>query len=276
MIGGLAFGEGPRWHDGRLWYSDFHQRTIYAVDGNGAREAVHAGLPDEPSGLGWLPDGTLLAVFTQSRRVMRAVDPGRFAVHADLGHIATFHCNDMVVDARGNAYVGNFGYDLHGGADPAPADLALVRPDGSAERVARGLQFPNGSVVTPDGSTLIVGETGAGRFSAFPIAADGTLGGRWTWAEIPGAGPDGCCLDADGAIWFADAFGAQLVRVRQGGEVVERRATPMPVFACMLGGPGGRTLYALGTPDDHRRRVAGSRAGAIFATPVDSPHAGFP
>ena len=276
LVDGVDFGEGPRWHDGRLWYSDFYQRAVYAVTTDGDREAMHDDLPDRPSGLGWMPDGRLLAVSMERRLVLRE-DGAALVEHADLTTIATGNVNDMVVDGSGNAYVGNFGFDYEtAGAAFAPADLALVRADGSVEVAATGLRFPNGAVITPDGATLIVGESFGAGYEAFTIAGDATLGERRRWADVPGMAPDGCTLDADGAIWFADALGSQVVRVREGGEVTHRVPTPMPTYACALGGDDGRTLFVLCAPATHPTEVAGKGAGAIFTTPVDVPHAGLP
>ncbi len=275
LVDGVDFGEGPRWHQGRLWYSDFYQRCVYAVSHAGEREAIFSGLDDRPSGLGWLPDGTLLVVSMTERRVLRD-DGGSLVEHADLSDLASWHCNDMVVSASGNAYVGNFGFDLEGGADPVSAPVILVRPDGSAEVVADDVKFPNGSVITPDGTTLIVGESWGGGYEAWTIRDDGTLTERRRWADIPGTAPDGCTLDAAGAIWFADAIGSQVVRVLEGGEVTHRVPTPQPVFACMLGGDDGRTLYALTAPGSHPDQVAGVGGGAIHHVRVDEPHAGLP
>ena len=268
LVDGVDFGEGPRWHDGRLWYSDFYQRAIYSVTVDGDRTVEFGDLDDRPSGLGWLPDGSLLAVAMTTRRLWRE-DDGRLVVHADLGTIATGHCNDMVVDAAGNAYVGNFGFDFETpGAAFAPADLALVRPDGSTEVAATGLAFPNGSVITPDGSTLIVGESFGAGYVAFDIAGDATLSNRRVWASVPGTAPDGCALDGDGAIWFSDALGSQVVRVLEGGRegetVTHRIPTPMPTYACALGGDELQTLFVLCAPHTHPDDVAGKALGAIF------------
>lgn len=275
VVDGVDFGEGPRWHDGRLWYSDFYQRAIYTVTADGTREAVHADVADRPSGLGWLPDGSLLVVAMTSRKLLRA-DGGALVDHADLSSVATGHCNDMVVDREGNAYVGNFGFDFEGGEVPAAADLALVRPDGTVEVAATGLRFPNGAVITPDGTTLIVGESFGSGYAAFAVSPDATLGERRRWADVPGTAPDGCTLDEAGGIWFADAIGSQVVRVMEGGEVTHRLATPQPVFACALGGDDGRTLFALCAPSSRPAEVEGRAAGAIHATTVESPHAGLP
>lgn len=275
LIGGVDFGEGPRWHDGALWYSDFFQRAVYRVTPDGERTAVHADLDDQPSGLGWLPDGRLLVVSMHKRQLLRD-DGGALVPHADLSGVATGHANDMVVDTRGNAYVGNFGFDFDAGATFAPADLALVRPDGRVEVAATGLRFPNGSVITPDGSTLIVGESFGGAYQAFDIHDDGTLGPARLWARIEGSAPDGCSLDEDGGIWFSDARTPQVVRVVEGGEVTHRIPTPMPTYACALGGDDGRTLFVLCARSTRGAEVAGKGLGAIFTVEVDAAHAGRP
>ncbi len=274
-IGGVDFGEGPRWHEGRLWYSDFHQHSIYAVTPDGEREAIHTNLPDFPSGLGWMPDGSLLVVFMKQRRVMREIG-GELVVHADLRDLTAWYCNDMVVDARGNAYVGNFGYDYWNQEPYRPADLVLVRADGSAETAATALEFPNGSVITPDGTTLIVGESFGAGYEAFTIAEDGSLTDRRRWADVPGASPDGCALDSDGAIWFSDARGQRVIRVKEGGDVTHTIETPEPTYASMLGGDDGRTLYALCGPASHHSLSAGKAAGVIYRMRVEHPHAGLP
>ena len=276
VVDGIDFAEGPRWHEGRLWYSDFHQAAISSVGPAGDHRTEYEGLPDRPSGLGWLPDGSLLVVYMVSRRVMRAAGDGTLVEHADLSGVAEWHCNDMVVDAHGNAYVGNFGFDLEARSSYAPATLALVRPDGRVEVAATGMRFPNGSVITPDGSTLIVGQSFGGNFVAFTIDDDAALGHRREWAAVEGTAPDGCTLDAAGGIWFSDALGSQVVRVEEGGVVTHRVPTPLPTFACMLGGDDGRTLYALCAPGSHPDQCAGKAAGAIHAMRVDHAHAGLP
>ncbi|MFT3853418.1 MAG: SMP-30/gluconolactonase/LRE family protein [Ilumatobacteraceae bacterium] len=275
VVDGVDFGEGPRWHDGRLWYCDFYQRAIYTVTEDGHRHAVYGDLPDQTSGLGWLPDGRLLAVSMTNKQVLRD-DGNGFVVHADLSDLATGYCNDMVVDRHGNAYVGNFGFDLFAGEEPRGADLVLVRENGTTQVVASGLRFANGSVITPDGSTLIVGESFGAGYEAFAIDADGTLSNRRRWADVPGMAPDGCTLDAELGIWFADALGSQLVRVVEGGQVTHRIPTPQPVFACALGGELGQTLYALCAPGSQPDEVRGKAAGAIYSVWVDVPHAGWP
>ena len=275
LVDGLDFGEGPRWHDGRLWYSDFYQHRVYAVSPRGARETILDLGSEQPSGLGWMPDGSLLVVAMTARRVLRMAD-GEVTIHADLSEIATWHCNDMVVAADGTAYVGNFGWDIeHDRGHPLAATLAVVRPDGSVQSGPGDLLFPNGSVITPDGSTLVIAETFGGRFSAFPLDADGCPGEGREWAPVPGAAPDGCTLDSDGGIWFADAAGSGVVRVLEGGTITDRLPTPQPAYACMLGGDDGRTLFILTAPGAGADR-AGTGEGCIWTTTVEHAGAGLP
>ncbi|MET0727213.1 MAG: SMP-30/gluconolactonase/LRE family protein [Acidimicrobiales bacterium] len=272
---GLDFGEGPRWHAGRLWVSDFYAHQVSSFGPTGDSR-VEVELDDQPSGLGWLPTGDLLVVAMTSRQVRRVDADGGIHVHADLSGIATGHANDMVVDCRGNAYVGNFGFDTEGGEQPRAADLALVRPNGTSEVVATDLRFPNGSVVTPDGTTLIVGESMGRRYTAFTIRDDGTLDDRRTWAGLDGMGPDGCVLDAEGAIWMADAYGGGCHRVIEGGEIVESVTASLPVFACTLGGPDRRTLFLITAPEFGESVCAGKGLGRIEAVDVDVSGAGWP
>ena len=276
FVDGIDFAEGPRWHDGRLWYSDFYQRTIFSVSEDGDRRAEFADLPDRPSGLGWLPDGTLLAVFMIDRTLMRDDGHGTLIVHADLRPVTPWHINDMVVSDSGVAYVGNFGFDLENQAEFRTTTLTIVHPDGTVEVGPDEMRFPNGSVITPDGRTLVVGQSFGGDYVAFTIGDDGRLSDRRRWAAIEGTAPDGCTLDAGGGIWFSDALGSQVVRVEEGGRVTHRVPTPQPTFACMLGGGDGRTLYALCSPGSHPDQVAGRGAGAIHRMRVEHPRAGRP
>jgi sugar lactone lactonase YvrE len=273
LLDQLRFPEGPRWHEGRLWFSDMHAQQVIAVDPEGKAETVLE-TPHDPSGLGWLPDGRLLVVSMQDRRLLR-LDPGGLVEAADLSSIATYHCNDMVVDAHGRAYVGNFGFDLHAGAPPTPADLALVHPDGRVEVAAAGLRFPNGSVLTPDGGTLVVGESTGACLTAFDVAEDGRLHGRREWARLERAVPDGICLDAEGAIWVASPIGHQVLRVREGGEVTHRIAVEREAFACMLGGADARTLF-LCTAASSDPTQTHTRSGRIEFVRVEVPRAGLP
>ena len=271
----IDFGEGPRWHDGRLWYSDFYQHRIASIGPDGDSRNEFEDLADQPSGLGWLPDGTLLAVFMQTRIVVRE-ENGMLVTHADISGLTTYMTNDMVVHPNGDAYVGNFGFDFAHGEAYRPADLVLVRPDGTAQTAATGLAFPNGMVITPDGNTLIVGETFGSGYQAFDIAADGTLANKRQWAKIDGTFPDGCALDEDGGIWFADALGQQVLRAVEGGEVTDRVPTPQGAFACMLGGADGNTLYIVGAPGPTPADAEGKAAGTIHAVTVPNRRAGYP
>ncbi len=274
LLDGLRFPEGPRWHDGRFWFSDMHAGQVIAVDLSGRSEVV-VEVKAEPSGLGWLPDGRLLVVSMQDRRLLRLDADGLTQV-ADLSDLASYHCNDMVVDAEGRAYVGNFGFDLHAGESPTSANLILVHPDGRSEVAAADLRFPNGAVITPDGRTLIVGESFGGCLTAFDVADDGTLSGRREWAKLEGAVPDGICLDAEGAIWVASPIGkGGVLRVREGGEVTQRIAVENEAFACMLGGPERRTLFICTAPDSNPEKT-GDRGGRIETVEVDTPGAGLP
>ena len=284
LLTGLHFGEGPRWHGGRLWFSDFHAHAVSSVSLDGDVR-VELDIDDQPSGLGWLPDGSLLVVSMTKRQLLRRAPDGTVGVHADLSGVATFHANDMVVDAMGRAYVGNFGFDLAAEmarvgiegvmAAPGLANLALVHPDGRVEVAARGLAFPNGSVITPDGRTLIVAESFGQRLAAFDIAADGTLSNRRVWAPTGDRIPDGIALDAAGRVWIANAAAPECVLIAEGGAVVEVIATDQPCYACMLGGDDGRTLFMLTAPA-LTDPPSPAPAGRILVATVEVGHAGRP
>ena len=275
VLGGLAFPEGPRWRDGRLWFSDMHAHEVVAMTPAGARETVFS--HDGPvSGLGWLPDGRLLVVSMEDRKLLRLEPDGKAVTHADLGGVATGHCNDMVVDAAGRAYVGNFGFVFPGG-EPKPAKMARVDPDGRVVEAAGDLMFPNGTMITPDGKTLIVGESFARRMTAFDVAPDGALSNRRLWAQLPeNALPDGACLDAEGAVWVASPTTNDVIRLKEGGEVLERITADQGCFACMLGGADRKTLFVLtaagSDPEDTKRM----RGGRIETARVEVPGAGLP
>ena len=273
LIGGIDFGEGPRWHNGRLWYSDFHQKTVYSVNLNGERN-VEFTLDDQPSGLGWMPDGSMLVVSMINRQVLRVSSDG-VSVHADLSELATWHCNDMVVSSSGHAYVGNFGFDLDGRAEFCKTVMVHVTPEGDVSVGADGLSFPNGSVITPDEKTLIVGETFGGCYTSFSIHEDGSLSDPSLWAEVPGMFPDGCTMDAEETIWFADASTPRVVRVAKGGKILDEVETPQVPFACMLGGEDRKTLFIL-TADSSGPNQAGSGSGNIWTHNVDVAKAGLP
>ncbi len=274
LTGGLAFPEGPRWRDGKLFFSDMHAHQVLTVDMAGKREVI-CEVPARPSGLGWLPDGRMLVVSMTDRKLMR-LDRDGLKTAADLSKLAPFDCNDMVVDARGRAYVGNFGFDLHAGETPRGTTLVMVAPDGIARIVAEELMFPNGMVITPDGKTLIVGETFGRRLTAFDIGADASLTNRRVWAELGNSLPDGICLDADNAIWVACPTMSEVIRVRQGGEVAERIKVETDAFACMLGGADGRTLFVATAPNSDPEKCRASRNGRIGITQVEVPRAGLP
>lgn len=271
VFDGVDFGEGPRWRDGRLWFSDFYQHVVRALDPATGEAEVVAEVPGQPSGLGWLPDGRLLVVSMTDRRLLRQEADGSLVEHADLSAVATFHTNDMVVDAVGRAYVGNFGFDLDGGGTPTTAALALVQPDGTVEVAADDLHFPNGAAVTPDGRTLVLAETMASRLTAFTVDDDGRLADRRTWAEAPGTFPDGICLDAEGGIWFADPASPRALRITEGGAVDTVVDTTQPCFACALGGPDGRDLFCLTAPSSHHAVVAGAGTARVERARVTTP-----
>jgi sugar lactone lactonase YvrE len=277
LLSGGAFFEGPRWHDGRWWVSDFYRRVVLALDEDGRAETVLS-VEGQPSGLGWLPDGSLLVVSMRDRRVLRRAPGGEVSVHADLSRFCGGPANDMVVGADGRAYVGNFGFDLLGGDEPRPTVLVRVDPDGSAVVAAEDLWFPNGSLLAPDGRTLIVAETFGARLTAFTVEDDGALGDRRVWAELGRASPDGCTLDAEGHVWIADPRGARCCRVAPGGAVVEELAAPegLRFYACMLGGADGRTLLLCAAPDYEERKRTRRLEAVLLATRVRVPHAGWP
>ncbi len=281
LADGLYFGEGPRWHDGRLWFSDFYDHAVKSMDPAG-HVRTELEIDDQPSGLGWLPDGRLLVVSMLRRQLLR-VDADGVKVHADLSALATFHCNDMVVDRQGRAYVGNFGFDLDHAlhtrgvegvlADHPTAVLARVDPDGSLHIASTGMHFPNGSAITADGKVLVVAETLALRLTAFDIAADGALSNRRVWAPVGMRAPDGICMNRDGHVWIANAIGPECVLFAPGGEIIATVATDQPCFACALGGTDGRTLYMLTAPSSVGDIARASRQGRVLCATVATPGA---
>jgi sugar lactone lactonase YvrE len=267
---GFQFPESPRWHGGRWWVSDWGAHQVVSLDAGGGAEVALC-LPSFPLCFDFLPDGRLLAVFSQESRLVRLERDGRTVTHADLSTAATTPWNDIVVDGRGNVYVNTIGFEFPGG-DFAPGSVVLVRPDGRVARVAGDLAFPNGMAVTPDNRTLVVAESYAGQLTAFDIAEDGTLSGRRAWADVGDAAPDGICLDAEGCAWFADVPHQRCVRVREGGEVLAAVDLDRGAFACMLGGADGRTLLVV-TNRWEGPSSAAARQGTCQALTVTAPAA---
>jgi sugar lactone lactonase YvrE len=272
LMTGLVFGESPRWHDGRLWFSDMSASEVMAVDLAGQSEIV-ARVPT--LGLGFLPDGRLLIVSMRDGLLLRRERDDSLVTHADLTSLARHPWNDLVVDGRGNAYVNNIGFDFPGGAF-APGSLALVTPDGVARQVAYGLAFPNGMAVTPDNATLIVAESYGDRLTAFDIAADGGLSNRRVWASLGGGHPDGICLDSDGAVWYGDVPARRCVRVREGGEALETIELDRGCFACALGGADRRTLFLMAAEFPTAAGMAGTRTGQVLTVEAPARGAGWP
>ena len=270
---GLAFPEAPRWHEGSFWCSDIFAGEVLRI-GDGEPQVVLQ-LEGRPSGLGWRGDGTMLVVSMDERRLL-GLPPGDTVpvTIADLAPVATGPANDMIVDDRGRAYIGNFGYDYAAGAERRPARLAMVDVDGTVHAVADDLWFPNGMAITPDGATLLVAETPMSRVTAFAIDADGRLSHRSSFAELEGARPDGIALDAEGALWVASPGTGELVRVAAGGEVLESVDLPVPmVQACMLGGSDGRLLLACASPTHDARTALDERGATLICRRVAVPAA---
>jgi sugar lactone lactonase YvrE len=275
LMTGIAFGESPRWHDDRLWFSDWGTQEIIAVDLEGESEVI-VRVPSFPFCIDFLPDGRLLIVSASDRLLLRREPDGPLVTHADLSTLSEHPWNDIVVDGQGNAYIGNIGFDFPE-AEFAPGTLALVTPHGSARQVADGVAFPNGIVVTPDNSTLIVAESYANRLTAFDITADGSLSNRRMWAELGGGVPDGICLDAEGAVWYGDVPNKRCVRVREGGEVLQTIDLDRGCFACMLGGPDGKTLFMVAQEWSGMESTAEEeRTGQLLASPAPAAGAGWP
>lgn len=274
LLDGLAYVESPRWHDGRLWFAHWGTGEIVAVDLDGHSEVTGHG----PVGLGWtidwLPDGRLLVT---GKELLRREPDGSMVQHADLSGIAPLGCNDIVVDGRGNIYVTSINFEYLAGAKPTSGLIALVTPDGSARQVAGDLSFPNGMVVTPDNKTLIISESFTGRLLAFDIEADGTLSNRRVWAEA--LGPDAICMDVEGAIWTGTKTAGAVVRVREGGEVLQRIDVGRAVLGVMLGGPDRKTLFLLAVEWRGVAQVneaVAARTGQVLVSQVAVPGAGWP
>ena len=241
LLTGLVLTESPRWHDGRLWFSDWAAGEVIAVDLVGNSEVI-VRAPSMPFCIDWLPDGRLLVVSGREGRLLRMEADGSLVTHADLTHLSTHPWNEIVVDGRGNICLNGIGFEFPGG-EFAPGIIALITPDGSIRQVADGVVFPNGMAVTPDNATLILAESYGNRLTAFNIAANGSLSNRRVWADLNGDYPDGICLDAENAVWYADVPNKRCVRVREGGEVLQTIDLDRGCFACMLGGTNNTTLF---------------------------------
>ena len=273
LLTGLAFGEGPRWRDGYLWFSDFYRHGIFRVDENGTEELVLE-VPTQPSGLGWLPNGNLVFV-SMLDRCLKQMDPtGEVSAHADLSHIAGGPCNDMVVGADGTAYVGNFGFEQ--GEAFAQATLAIVDADGTTRSGPAGLDFPNGTVINPEGNRLVIAESYGRRLLSFDIERDGSLTGRQLFADLGERVPDGICLDVEGGIWVGDPANHSVFRVVDGGEITHHIDLELNCYACALGGEDRRTLYLVTAPTSGRGGAADRREGRIERIRVETPGTGSP
>jgi sugar lactone lactonase YvrE len=281
LLDGLGMGESPRWHDGRLWFSNWGTDEIVAVDLRGSTEVLGRGGGGRGWAVNWLPDGRMLVTGAD---LVREEPDGTRVQHADLGHLSPYGWSEMTVDGRGNVYVDSINFDFADftetlGSGKAPGKIALVTPDGHSREVADGLAFPNGMVVTPDNATLIVAESFARRLTAFDIAYDGGLSNRRVWADVTG---DGICIDTEGAVWCSDVGpdeGGVCLRVGEGGDVLDRIEIDRPCYACMLGGEDGRTLFMVVAKwfgPDRIDELIQARTGQVLTAPVDVPHAGWP
>ncbi|MBA3943369.1 MAG: SMP-30/gluconolactonase/LRE family protein [Herpetosiphonaceae bacterium] len=275
LLTDLALGESPRWHSGRLWLSDWGAHELLAVDLAGKRELITS-IASAPFCIDWLPDGRLLVVSGGEGLLLCREPGGSFVTYADLTTLSPYPWNEIVVDGRGNVYVNTIGFDFLGG-EFAPGSIALVTADGAVRQVADGVAFPNGMAVTPDNATLILAESYANRLTAFDIAADGSLANRRTWANLDGGYPDGICLDATGAIWYADVPNKRCVRVREGGEVLQTVDLDRGCFACMLGGIDNQTLFMVAAAWGGAASMeGGQRTGLVLSVEAPAPRAGWP
>jgi len=272
----LAFGEAPRWHDGALYLSDMHAHRVmrYREDREWEVVVEHDGAL---SGLGWLPDGDMLVVSMHDRKVLR-LEHGTLRLHADLSQIATWHANDMIVAPDGTAYVGNFGFDIDAyPVQPRPASIARISPAGEVSVAAAGLWFPNGMVISPDGKTMIVAESATRVLTQFTIGTDGSLSESRLWAALPAdALPDGICLDDEGCVWVASPSSREVLRLREGGEVVDRIATEQEAIACVFGGDDRRTLFILTAESRDPAAAQASRTARVYAVQLNISGAGLP
>jgi sugar lactone lactonase YvrE len=270
---GLKFPEQPRWHEGRLWFSDWGTREVIAVDLAGDDEVILQAA-SFPCCVDWLPDGRLLVVSGREGLLLRRERDGSLVTHGDVSGVSDPAAgNELVVDGRGNAYV-NGGQAL--GESSATGIIAMVSPDGSARPVADGLGFPNGMLIMPDGQTLIVAESYASQLTAFDIAPDGSLSNRRRWAHLGDGVPDGICADVENAVWYADVPNKRCIRVREGGEVLQTVELDRGCFACALGGDDRTTLFMTANQWSGPASMFDETAGQILALPASAPGAGWP
>jgi len=269
LLDGLMFPEAPRWHQNKLWFTDQHAKQIKTVDLHGNSQLI-ATLSDLPGGIGWLPDGRLLVVSMQNRQLL-VMENQKLKLYADLSALASFHCNDLIVDQSGYAYVGNFGYDLHAGEDISSAEIILVTPDGKVKVVSNDVIFPNGMVITKDKKTLIVAETFASRLSSFSIQANRTLSNRKLWASLENGFPDGICLDKNNGIWVACPNTGDVLRIEQGGNITDTVKPIGAAYACMLGGENLTKLFVLTSETDDPKLAAQIKSGRIECVNVSVP-----
>jgi len=275
---GLGMGESPRWRDDRLWFSDMVTQQVRKVDRSGHGEVVTK-VEAGPMGLGWLPDGTMLVVSSMDGRLLRCDPDGSLHTHADMSSLSPYPFSDMVMDSRGNAYITNIGFDFSEGfdGDGLPGSAFLVTPQGEARQVADAMGFPNGLVVTPDNSTLIIAESYANRLTAFDIAEDGSLANRRVWADLGDGVPDGLTLDAENAVWYADVPNQRCVRVQEGGAVLQTIDVDRGCFACVLGGPQNTTLFIVAAQWLGAQSMGSQeKTGQVLAVEVAVPGVGSP
>jgi sugar lactone lactonase YvrE len=276
LLEGILFGEQPRWHEDRLWFSDWGTRELIAVDLEGNREVVLEG-PSFPMCAGWLPDGRLLLVSARDGLLLRREPDGSLVTHGDLSSASDPPAgNELVVDGAGNAYVNGGGFDLMAGEEFAPGVITMVAPDGSVRQVADGLAFPNGMHLSGHGSTLVVAESYAKRLTAFDVE-DGRLTNRRVWAELGDGVPDGICMDSEGMVWYSDVPNRRCVRVAEGGEVLESIELDRGCFACALGGPDRTTLFMVCQEwRGPEAMLSEPRTGQLLAAEAPAPGAGWP
>ena len=271
LMTGIGLGESPRWHEGRLWFSDWVAEEVIALDLEENSEVITE-VHSLPFSIDWLPNGPML--ITSGQKLIRMEPDGSLVTHVDLSSLSEHDWNEIVVDGRGNAYLNNIEFDLMAGEEFRPGIVALVTPEGSARQVADGVAFPNGMAVTPDGSTLIIAESYATKLTAFDIEAEGDLTNRRVWAELDGP-PDGICIDAEGAVWAG--AGNRCLRIREGGEVLQAIELDRFCFACILGGPDRSTLFMMAAEFGGTEKIGkGPRTGKVLTTDAPAPGAGWP